>query len=392
MITRGGNVLKKGTLYWITGLSGAGKTTIGNALYYELKKKQDNLVILDGDILKGLIGGTLGYSSEDRRKRAGYYSNICKTLTDQGITVVICTIAMYDSIREWNRINIENYVEIFLKVDRSILIQRDRKGLYSGQAKGMLKNVAGIDQSIEYPKDPDIVIENDGKKTVDECIQKIMQYKVRTHDSFNRDVVYWNQFYKEKANMLQEPSDFAKYVFKYLEPGKKMMEIGCGNGRDSLFFARNGIDVVGVDASDEAIKFLNEQNVSNALFVCDDFVTCKSLYQMQYDYFYSRWTIHAINEKQEKELLDNITASIKRGGYFFIEVRSIHDYLYGKGTKIGKNSFEFNDHFRRFIDKRELEEKIVRLGFNIRYSEENTNFSKTEQSNPTLIRLVAEKK
>ena len=50
----------KGTLYWITGLSGAGKTTIGNALYYELKKKQDNLIILDGDILKKLVGNSLG--------------------------------------------------------------------------------------------------------------------------------------------------------------------------------------------------------------------------------------------------------------------------------------------------------------------------------------------
>lgn len=57
--------MKKGTLYWITGLSGAGKTTIGNALYYKLKETQSNLVILDGDILKGLLGGTPGYSTED---------------------------------------------------------------------------------------------------------------------------------------------------------------------------------------------------------------------------------------------------------------------------------------------------------------------------------------
>ena len=101
----------KGTLYWITGLSGAGKTTIGNALYYELKKKQDNLIILDGDILKKLVGNSLGYSQSDRKKRAYYYSNLCKTLTDQGISVVICTIAMYDEVRDWNRANIEKYVD-----------------------------------------------------------------------------------------------------------------------------------------------------------------------------------------------------------------------------------------------------------------------------------------
>ena len=128
----------KGTLYWITGLSGAGKTTIGNALYYELKKKQDNLIILDGDILKKLVGNSLGYSQSDRKKRAYYYSNLCKTLTDQGISVVICTIAMYDEVRDWNRANIEKYVEIFLNVNKDILMKRDRKGLYSGQSAGRM--------------------------------------------------------------------------------------------------------------------------------------------------------------------------------------------------------------------------------------------------------------
>ena len=60
----------------ITGLSGAGKTTIGNALYYELKTKQDNLIILNGDILKKLVGNSLRYSQSDRKKRAYYYSNL----------------------------------------------------------------------------------------------------------------------------------------------------------------------------------------------------------------------------------------------------------------------------------------------------------------------------
>lgn len=156
----------KGTLYWITGLSGAGKTTIGNALYYELKKKQDNLIILDGDILKKLVGNSLGYSQSDRKKRAYYYSNLCKTLTDQGISVVICTIAMYDEVRDWNRANIEKYVEIFLNVNKDILMKRDRKGLYSGQSAGKIENVAGMDQDVEFPKNPDIIIENDGTITI----------------------------------------------------------------------------------------------------------------------------------------------------------------------------------------------------------------------------------
>ena len=145
----------KGTLYWITGLSGAGKTTIGNALYYELKKKQDNLIILDGDILKKLVGNSLGYSQSDRKKRAYYYSNLCKTLTDQGISVVICTIAMYDEVRDWNRANIEKYVEIFLNVNKDILMKRDRKGLYSGQSAGKIENVAGMESILSKERKRD---------------------------------------------------------------------------------------------------------------------------------------------------------------------------------------------------------------------------------------------
>lgn len=91
------------------------------------------------------------------------------------------------------------------------------------------------------------------------------------------------------------------------------MDIGCGNGRDSLYFERNGLKVVGVDASSTAIDRLNAMQIgNNSMFVCDDFVTCRALYQSQYDYFYSRWTMHAISERQEDELLNNISNSIKR--------------------------------------------------------------------------------
>ncbi|MCI7107483.1 MAG: adenylyl-sulfate kinase [Agathobacter sp.] len=383
--------MEKGTLYWITGLSGAGKTTIGNALYYELKKKMNNIVILDGDILKKLVGDSLGYSKEDRRKRAFYYSNLCKILTDQRISVVICTIAMYDDVREWNRRNIERYVEVFLKVDKKVLMQRDRKGLYTKQTTGEIKNVVGMDQDVEFPKHPDIVIENNGLISVEDCVKKICQYQIQTTDASNRDVRYWNQYYKKELKEIQSPSDFAKSILPYLEKGKKMMDIGCGNGRDSIYFAQSGIDVIGVDASEEAIDNLNKHNIKNGLFVCDDFVTCKALYQMQYDYFYSRWTLHAISERQENELLQNVANSIKMNGKFFIEVRSVKDELYGKGQKIAKNAFVYNDHFRRFIDKEELQQKLENIGFEILSLQEGVNFSRTDVSNPTLIRVIAQK-
>lgn len=384
--------MQKGTLYWITGLSGAGKTTIGNALYYRLKQNLDKLVILDGDILKKIVGDSLGYSKDDRKKRAYCYSNLCKILTDQGISVVICTIAMYDEVREWNRRNIERYVEVFLKVDKDILLQRDRKNLYSGQKAGIIKNVAGMDQEVEFPKNPDIIIQNDGTKTVSECADDIANYNVKVKNSFDRDVEYWNEFYNRDSMTTHFPSEFAKFVMQYLESGKKLMDIGCGNGRDSLYFADNNLIVTGVDASETAIKKLQNRHIDNGLFVCDDFVTCKALYQVQYDYFYSRWTIHAITDVQEAELLNNIYNSLNEDGLLLIEARSINDELYGKGEQVGKNAFKYNGHFRRFIDKNELKEELESLGFEISYLKEDNGFSRTPESDPTLIRIIAKKK
>ena len=381
--------MEKGVLYWITGLSGAGKTTIGTKLYYEMRKACPGLVILDGDILKRLVGDSLGYSRKERLKRASYYSEMCKMLTDQGITVIICTIAMYDSVREWNRRNIEKYVEIYLKVDRGVLIKRDKKGLYSRQRLGEISEIAGLDIDVEYPKTPDLVIENDGSVSVRECVERIMAYPVKQKDTFRRDVDYWNSYYAKKLTEVQSPSDFVRTVISYLEPGKSLIDLGCGNGRDSIYFLNHHLNVTGIDVSEEAISQLNQLKLENGNFVCDDFVSSKALYQVQYDYIYSRWTMHAISEQQEDELLGNARDALKEGGLFLIEARSVRDSLYGKGTCVGKHAFIYNSHFRRFMEKEVFARKLENHGFRVISVEEGENFSKTETSNPVLVRIVA---
>lgn len=370
-----------GRVYWITGLSNSGKTTIGTSLYYDLKKQGRNAIILDGDLMKQIASGSenIMYSRRDRFVRAQRYSLMAKLLADQGAWVIVCAIAMFDEIRQWNRDNIKGYIEVFLDVPIDLLRQRDKKGL----------NIS-ID-GIEFPKEPDLVVCNDGTEDIRNIVKRIEELVPKEEDDYDRDRSYWNQYYRAIRNELDQPSDFAVFVEKKLRKGSHIMELGCGNGRDSLYFLSEGHHVIAVDSSDVAIDMLNEatSDNANALFVCDDFVKCQALYQMRYDCIYSRFTLHAITEEQENEMLFNAKSALSVGGLLCIEARTIHDEIFGMGVPAGQNAYIYNDHYRRFIDVEIFKTKLEDLGFDIVSMEESKGFSKTEQSDPILMRCIA---
>ncbi len=388
---------KKGIVYWITGLAGSGKTTIGNALYYKMKK-QSSVVLLDGDILKNIVGGnTPGYTRENRLSRARRYSLMCKMLSDQGIDVIICTIAMFDEIRAWNRDNFAHYIEVFLDVSMDVLKKRDKKGLYLNSDKQ--NELPGLHYEAEFPKNPDIVLNTDGSLSVWQCVKRIQDITYKEKETFNKDTAYWNEYYQQRPLILNECSSFAKEMLNMIcgqvtaGETKYLLDLGCGNGRDSIFFAKNKIYVVGIDASDVAIEMLEQTHGGDEYleFICDDFVTANVLFQREYDYCYSRFTLHAINEKQEEQLLGNVYKALKKNGLFMIEARTIHDQIYGLGELVEKNAYIYNDHYRRFIDPEEIMQKVVEMGFTVVYSEEKSGFSKTETDDPMLLRLILKK-
>ena len=164
------------SVYWITGLSGAGKTTIGKLFYEKLKEQHSNTVFFDGDTLRRVFGDDLGYTEEERRKCAMRYSRLCAMLQEQDINVVCCTISMFDSVREWNRENIHNYWEIYVKVSMETLQKRVQKGLYSGTTKEKEKVGVDIHMKIEEPKKPDLILYNDGEKRPEEQVIEILQH------------------------------------------------------------------------------------------------------------------------------------------------------------------------------------------------------------------------
>ncbi len=384
----------EGLLYWITGLSGAGKTSIGNKLYYEIKKTRENVVILDGDILKNIISQNPGYTLEERKERAYQYARLCKSLTDQGMIVICCTIAMYEEVRKWNRQQNSRYVEVFVDTPYEVLERRNQKGMYSGFKNGRIKNIVGGDIKTEFPQHPDIVIINDENNNLDDSVKIILNYEPVSINNSLRDRDYWNKFYaSERA--LKAPSNFAKTVLDYMEKGKQLLELGCGNGRDSIFFAQNGINVTSVDESDVAIDSLSEYAKANELplwCVCDDFVNLSMIKTMQYDYIYSRFTLHAISEKQETELLRNIGKALKNGGRLFVEARSVNDELFGKGEYVGNNAYIYDGHYRRFLEIERLAERIRDLSkLKVLYKDEKTGFAPSGNSDPPIIRIIAEK-
>lgn len=159
-----------GTVFWITGLSGAGKTTVGKALYEKIKDQKDNVVLLDGDALRNTIAADLGYTKAERHESAERNVRLCKLLGDQGIDVVCCTICMFEDIRQWSRENNEKYVEVYLKVPMEVLKGRNQKNLYV-EAQD---NLVGLGIGMEEPEHPDLVITNNGDQSPEIIADQIL--------------------------------------------------------------------------------------------------------------------------------------------------------------------------------------------------------------------------
>lgn len=212
------------------------------------------------------------------------------------------------------------------------------------------------------------------------------------NEMFDRDKDYWNEYYSlDKGE--HAPSLFAEFIWDtYIKDCiGNLLELGCGNGRDSEFFMSLGVPITAIDAADTAISYLvkKHKNDENATFICGDFVDAHT--DNKYKYCYSRFTIHAITEMQEEKLIKRISKLLDNDGYFFIEVRSIHDELYGCGEKVGENAYIFDGHYRRFVCMGELATKLEKEGFIIDYAAEQRGFAPHGTENPYIIRIVGKK-
>lgn len=207
--------------------------------------------------------------------------------------------------------------------------------------------------------------------------------------------LYWNDFYIENTIQM-EPTDFSKYCISFIKRyyngigNLKLIDQGCGNGRDSLYFANNGIKVLGIDKCKKIIEDNNERFCDiNLNFAVDDFVTTKD----EGDIYYSRFTVHSINENDLNIFLKNTSDKMKNGDIFFIETRSIlgfpcenNDKLetYYRGTIGGK-------HYRILYSLEYLKQKLISFGFKILNEREDKGLAKFRGEDPYIIRLTSTK-
>lgn len=149
---------------WIIGLSGSGKTTIVDEVYNKVLMKNNNVVKIDGDIIREVFDNDLGHTIEHRRRNAFRISRLCRFLEDQGIIVLCSILSAFEWDREWNRKNLKKYKEVYIKTPKDILVERDTKGLYKSYIKGDITDVVGFDIEFEEPKSPDLLINNTDSK------------------------------------------------------------------------------------------------------------------------------------------------------------------------------------------------------------------------------------
>ncbi len=165
-----------GRVFWITGLSGAGKTMLAGHLLIRLAAAGLRPLLLDGDVLREVFGGSAGHGLEERRRLAFNYARLCRELSRQGATVVCATISMFEAVREWNRANIPCYTEIYLRATMAELVAQDDKGLYRRALAGEIRDVVGIDIEAEEPRNADMVFDRAQGLSPDEIALRVIEY------------------------------------------------------------------------------------------------------------------------------------------------------------------------------------------------------------------------
>lgn len=146
-------------IVWITGISGAGKKTLCDALRTLLKPQLPELVVVDGDIVREIFGNDLGHSEPERVRQIRRIQALARELDRQGLVVLVAAVYARADLLQWNREHFSAYFEIHLDAPLALVQERDAKGLYAKAARGEMPCVVGIDVPWHPPAGCDLRID-----------------------------------------------------------------------------------------------------------------------------------------------------------------------------------------------------------------------------------------
>jgi ATP sulfurylase/adenylyl-sulfate kinase len=165
--------MSNGCVIWLTGLSGAGKSTIAQRLRGELALRGHRIEVLDGDEVRTNLSRGLGFSKEDRDtniRRIGY---VAQLLARNGVTVITAAISPYREVRDEVRSRIPEFVEVYVRCSLQELARRDVKGLYKKARAGEIANLTGVGDPYEEPLRPEVVVDTE-VETPAQSVDKIL--------------------------------------------------------------------------------------------------------------------------------------------------------------------------------------------------------------------------
>ncbi len=180
---------------------------------------------------------------------------------------------------------------------------------------------------------------------------------------------HWDQLHRQNALKAysHNPTNFAKEVNRFISPRSKILELGCGLGNDSVFFAKQDLTVVATDFSDEVIgqNVKNYRNISRLSFkVMDMSKTPLPFKNNSFDCVYARLSLHYFLDKVTQNIIKEIYRILKQDGLLLFICKSTEDLSYGKGSKIEKDVYELNGHIRHFFSE-EYAKDLLKNGFKI---------------------------
>lgn len=167
----------RGKVVWLTGLPGAGKSTIAHAVEAKLHRSGLQTVVLDGDNIRHGLCADLGFSTADRNENIRRVGEVARLFLEQGTLVFVALVSPVRSAREQIRALLPDgdFIEIYCNCPLAVCRQRDPKGLYAKAESGLIPEFTGISSPYEAPLDPALTLDT-GTESIEESVERVTQF------------------------------------------------------------------------------------------------------------------------------------------------------------------------------------------------------------------------